>query len=445
MKRFLLTFGLWLALSGLALAQNPTCPTRPLGDATNACASDAFVQNQIAVIPAPSIGALALASGQIVVGQVSGFAGAVALSGDCTIVASGAIICLKTNNVAFGTFATQNFATPPTIGGTTPAPATFTALSALTTAIGSGSTVPAGEYSVTGNGAGNANIPTADASNPHLVEIVNDGLGAQTFRVTTYGFAGLGGQNDFHFVRMRGTLAAPTATQSGDFFLSYGARGRDDQAGAAGNTLSAAAFQAVATENWTSTGHGVKWHFETTPNGATSRVNGFDVWPAGGISAGGQPDPGAIGLANFVGVVGTNTNNNACTGCIGEVISSSIASGSAISLTSSTAVNITSITLTAGDWDISAFAGFTPAATTSMTQYALSISTTTGTLDAATPFALTKFSQAANVPAGLDSELFAGPVRASLSGSTTYFLVARGIFAVSTETAYGAIRARRMR
>lgn len=42
----------WLAIFALlwatpAFAQNPTCPTRPLGDSTNACASTAFVQSAI--------------------------------------------------------------------------------------------------------------------------------------------------------------------------------------------------------------------------------------------------------------------------------------------------------------------------------------------------------------------------------------------------------------
>jgi hypothetical protein len=84
-----------------AAAQNVQCSTRPAGDSTNACASTAFVQGIAS-------GNLALASGQILVGQVSGFAGAVALSGDCTIAASGAITCTKTNGAAFGTFATAN-------------------------------------------------------------------------------------------------------------------------------------------------------------------------------------------------------------------------------------------------------------------------------------------------------------------------------------------------
>lgn len=39
---------LFSLIANAALAQNPTCPTRLVGDATNACASTAFVQNQLA-------------------------------------------------------------------------------------------------------------------------------------------------------------------------------------------------------------------------------------------------------------------------------------------------------------------------------------------------------------------------------------------------------------
>lgn len=46
MRKFILSFIFFLCASS-ALAQNPMCPTRPLGDSTNACASTAFVQNTI--------------------------------------------------------------------------------------------------------------------------------------------------------------------------------------------------------------------------------------------------------------------------------------------------------------------------------------------------------------------------------------------------------------
>jgi hypothetical protein len=62
-------------------------------------------------------------------------------TGDCNFASpfiSTVITCLKTNGVPFGTFATANFATPPAIGGTTPAPGSFSTLSATGTFSGAG-------------------------------------------------------------------------------------------------------------------------------------------------------------------------------------------------------------------------------------------------------------------------------------------------------------------
>lgn len=55
------------------------------------------------------------------------------LSGDCTTAGALALTCTKTNGVNFGTFATQNFTTPPAIGAVTPAAANFTTLTASST------------------------------------------------------------------------------------------------------------------------------------------------------------------------------------------------------------------------------------------------------------------------------------------------------------------------
>ncbi len=51
------------------------------------------------------------------------------------------------------------------------------------------------------------------------------------------------------------------------------------------------------------------------------------------------------------GIVGTTTNDNAAAGYVGEFISAVVAFASAVSCTNNTARNITSIPLTAGDWD----------------------------------------------------------------------------------------------
>lgn len=93
---------------------NPNCivPTAPNGTNDNRAASTAFVQNAFA-----GGSSLALASGKLLIGQVSGFAAAETMSGDCTIIASGAIVCTKTNGVALGPFATVAVGAANTLKG----------------------------------------------------------------------------------------------------------------------------------------------------------------------------------------------------------------------------------------------------------------------------------------------------------------------------------------
>ena len=60
------------------------------------------------------------------------------------------------------------------------------------------------------------------------------------------------------------------------------------------------------------------------------------------------PDP-------VFGIVGSPTNNNAQTGSVGEYVSAvALYPGGAISVSTGTVSTITSITLTAGDWDVQA-------------------------------------------------------------------------------------------
>lgn len=143
-------------------------------------------------------------------------------------------------------------------------------------------------------------------------------------------------------------------------------------------------------------------------------------------------------------LTGTATNDSASAGVLGEYISSTVASGSAVSLTSPTAATITSITLTAGDWDVSGMCAFTPGATTSITQVVCNYSLTTNTLELSNNERFSILSYGAMVP--VNAIAFPGPrARFSVSGSTTVYLVGRGIFTVSTLAAYGTITARRVR
>lgn len=140
------------------------------------------------------------------------------------------------------------------------------------------------------------------------------------------------------------------------------------------------------------------------------------------------------------GLVGTTTNDNAAAGKVGEVVSSNIPFASATSLTSPTAKNVTSISLTAGDWDVYGNIFFNPSIAAS--SFLATISTTSATFPDSSLYnqlsAATAIYTAANA-------ISAPTQRISLSGTTTIYLVALAIFASGTCTACGNIYARRAR
>lgn len=144
------------------------------------------------------------------------------------------------------------------------------------------------------------------------------------------------------------------------------------------------------------------------------------------------------------GIVGTTTNNNVNAGGVGEFISSTVLAGSAVPLTSNTVANVTSISLTAGDWDVWGNVGTGPAGTTTTSLLQVGISTTSGAFQTApNGGALAYLPYSA--PAGAPIVSPVGQMRLSLSATTTVYLVVYCTFAVSTNGAYGFIGARRRR
>jgi hypothetical protein len=181
----------------------------------------------------------------------------------------------------------------------------------------------------------------------------------------------------------------------------------------------------------------------------TATVSGtLDGWQVAILArgTGGETFPGAVVVsgASFTpsqthGIVGTTTNNSANAGSVGEVISSSVLVGSAVALTSTANANVTSISLTAGHWDVVGRVAFTPGATTSVTALFGSISQTSATHG-------NGFSHysAAFVPNAAMAHT-ATPQTIKLSSTTTIYLVATANFTVSTMTAHGEIVATRRR
>jgi hypothetical protein len=146
-------------------------------------------------------------------------------------------------------------------------------------------------------------------------------------------------------------------------------------------------------------------------------------------------------LAGSQSPPGVSTNSNAHIGYPGQYVSSTVLLGGAVALTSNVAANITSIPLSAGDWDIYGSVNFSPAGTTQIAVEEAGVSQTSATLPTPPSGGFTGTS--ATMPAGGQITLVLGHSPLSLAAPTTLYLVAYAVFTVSTCGAYGIIEARR--
>lgn len=145
-----------------------------------------------------------------------------------------------------------------------------------------------------------------------------------------------------------------------------------------------------------------------------------------------------LDVGNLPGLSG---NTAAAAGKIGELVTSgSVTTGS---LSTGAATNLTSITLTAGDWDISAYVDFNTSGGTSTTDWTAAISATTASF---TPLSGT-LALHERVSTMADHSFFATFPAAQVlpSTSTTYYLNVQWTGSGTAPTATGILRARRMR
>lgn len=190
----------------------------------------------------------------------------------------------------------------------------------------------------------------------------------------------------------------------------------------------------------------------TTNNPSWSQVN-----LTNGVTNTLPPGNGGTGVANSANLTvstatsvglgqyqGTNTNDNATAGNIGEVVESSVALGSAVPLTSTVPANVTSVSIAAGDWDCWYNILFDTSGTTNVVFYIGTVNTISATLP--TPpngGAYSLFNYPGGVP-GYSSDVV-GRRRYLVSGTTTVFLIVDSQFTVSTVSAYGHLGCRRTR
>ncbi|HEM7873847.1 TPA: hypothetical protein U2L31_000158 [Burkholderia contaminans] len=145
--------------------------------------------------------------------------------------------------------------------------------------------------------------------------------------------------------------------------------------------------------------------------------------------------------SSTAGIVGTATNDNANAGSVGEF--PSFTNLGPVSLTTGTAANVASASLSAGDWDVQCTGQFIGAGSTTATGFGIGVSTTSATFGAFGSYD----SYAGTYAAGNTTVTYSSPVsRVQLTTTTTVYCVVNSTFATSTMTAQqGLVRARRPR
>lgn len=144
------------------------------------------------------------------------------------------------------------------------------------------------------------------------------------------------------------------------------------------------------------------------------------------------------------GIIGTTTNDNAGAGTVGEIITSGVIGFTNVT-TSNQAADLTSISLTAGDWDVS-LNGWMQTNGGTWSEAGMWIGTTVGnsftefTSDRTSVFL---FANTATVVINWSHSV--ASFRMSLSGTTTVYLKYYALYSAGTPRGSGRISARRVR
>lgn len=152
----------------------------------------------------------------------------------------------------------------------------------------------------------------------------------------------------------------------------------------------------------------------------------------------------SITFSSTSGIIGTTSSANAAAGSVGELISSIINEASAISLTTVTPADLTSISLTAGDWDVEGNVNFLPNSTTNIVNILGWISTTSATQPDYSQIAMLQYTTAGSVVGGRVG-FVVPPQRITISSPTTVYISVNSSFTISTLKVDGRILARRRR
>jgi hypothetical protein len=172
-----------------------------------------------------------------------------------------------------------------------------------------------------------------------------------------------------------------------------------------------------------------------------SRVGIGTISPAQKLEVAGnvQSSGNAIFSTSGKGILGTTTNNNADAGVVGEFVSSTVLTGSAVTINyGGSGVPVTSISLTAGDWDVTGWVGYNIGAASVVTYLIQGVSTSDTSITGETTNVYNQIaSTTPQIPVVIQ--------RFSIASTTTVYLNSATGGSGTALTAYGTIRARRIR
>lgn len=178
--------------------------------------------------------------------------------------------------------------------------------------------------------------------------------------------------------------------------------------------------------------------------GSTLGVTGAATLSSTLAVTGNSTFTGTITPSSTNGVVGTATNDDANAGSVGEYWEAELDSSISVALATGTPKTVISLSLGAGDWTVEGLGGLNFPASTSMTSYEFSLSTTANTLSTRN----TVYRGAAVVPGAgnnIQAPVKSKRIKVPFGTTTTVYLVINAIFTVSTLGGYGLITARRPR